>query len=258
MNGFFNPLWDNCTLDKAARGQLDFDGHYAFPGVLNQSTQQRLTEALSAIEDLRKDEDRFDGSKPIHMYAAEYNDYLASLVAHPQLLNLAREILGHDIRYDHTVTLNRPPGSSGAGWHSHGYAEDEPSLGFVRIFFYVNGFEANDSALKVVPGSHLYRDARISAGIADKDLEEKWLAGKTHPLTGEPLRIESLEVSPGTVILMWTHAAHGVTPRISKNSTRWTVVYAYRNPGKESGARQISEAFEGNPPEGSEGLMSLY
>ncbi|MDA0836679.1 MAG: phytanoyl-CoA dioxygenase family protein [Planctomycetota bacterium] len=258
MNSLEDPLWENCRLDKAAKEQLDFDGHYAFPGVLNHPTQKRLTEALAAIEDLRKDEARFEGPKPIHMYAAEYNEYLASLVAHPQLLKLARDTLGDDIRYDHTVTLNRHPGSNGAGWHSHGYAEDDPSLGFVRIFFYVNGFEASDSALKVVPGSHHYRDAEISAGLKDEDLRENWLAGKRHPLSGEPLRIEKLVAPPGTIILMWTHAAHAVTSRISTDSTRWTVVYAYRNPGRESGARQISEAFEANPPDGAEGLMSLY
>jgi hypothetical protein len=36
------------------------------------------------------------------------------------------------------------------------------------------------------------------------------------------------------------------------------VVYAYRNPGAESRARWISEAFERNPPEGAEGLMGLF
>jgi hypothetical protein len=35
-------------------------------------------------------------------------------------------------------------------------------------------------------------------------------------------------------------------------------VYAYRNPGRESRARWITEEFERYPPEGTEGLMSLF
>jgi hypothetical protein len=36
------------------------------------------------------------------------------------------------------------------------------------------------------------------------------------------------------------------------------VVYAYRNPGRPSGARWISEEYEKKPIIGAEGLMSLY
>ena len=67
---------------------------------------------------------------------------------------------------------------------------------------------------------------------------------KHHPITGQPLSIEQLSVLPGTVILVWTHAAHAVTPRRKSSGTRWTVVYAYRNPGKPSGARWISPEYE--------------
>ena len=96
-------------------------------------------------------------------FAAEYDSYLESLIPHPQMLKLARQVLGEDIRYDHCVSLNRPGGNNGAGWHSHAYAEDDPSYGFVRIFLYVNGFKADDGGLKAVPGSHLYRDPKIQA-----------------------------------------------------------------------------------------------
>ena len=191
------------------------------------------------------------------MYAAEYNDYLANLIAHPQLLELARSILGENIRYDHCVSLNRRGGATGNTWHSHEYGEDNPDLGFIRIFFYVNGFTINDAGLKVVPGSHLYRDKSIRAQN-DEELLNGWMTGKSHPVTGRPLEIVPLEVPAGTVIMMWTHAAHGVTPRKEKSDTRWAVVYAYRNPGNPSEARWITEAFEANPPPGTEGLMSLY
>ena len=111
--------------------------------------------------------------------------------------------------------------------------------------------------MKAVPGSHLYRDPKIQ-GATDEALKEGWLAGKTHPETGEPLEIEALSVPSGTVVLMWTHAAHAVTPRKQDSDTRWTVVYGYYKPGKDPGARWITPEFERKPIPGAEGLMSPY
>lgn len=243
--------YDFSTQDKE---KLDRDGHFVLPGLLLPETCERLTQSLSAIEALVE-----AGVKdPLpNRNAAEYDSYLESLIAHPQLLRLARQALGDDIRFDHCVTLNRPSGNGGVRWHSHEYAEDDPRLGFLRIFFYVNGFELGNGNLKAVPGSHLYRDQKISAET-DSDLHTGWLAGKHHALTGEPLQIEALAVPPATVILMWTHAAHAVNPRLPASPTRWAVVYAYRNPGRPSHARWITEAYEKKPIPGAEGLMSLY
>lgn len=93
--------------------------------------------------------------------AMEYDEYLESCVGHPQMLSLAREVLGYDIRFDHMVALNRPGGNAPMGYHTHEYADngstfeddekfpkvgslgpelspdtrvpDDPSLGFIRI-----------------------------------------------------------------------------------------------------------------------------
>lgn len=244
----FKP-YDFGPDQKAA---LDRDGHLLVPGLLTPGARQRLTAALEHIEALPPKE----GHEP-RRFAAEFDPYLESLIGHPQLLDLARQVLGDDIRYDHCVALSRPGGNGGVHWHSHEYGERRPELGFLRIFFYVNGFTKGDGGLKVVPGSHLFRDRDIHAA-SDAELETGWMAGKTHPLTGAPLTIEALEAPPGTVALMWTHAAHGVSPRLPASDTRWTVVYAYRNPGLPSRARWISETFERKIIAGAEGLMALY
>lgn len=177
--------------------------------------------------------------------AMEYDEFLESCVGHPQMLGLAREVLGQDIRFDHMVALNRPGGNVPMGYHTHEYSDngslfedeekfpkvgsldpavspdtrvaDDPSLGFMRIFFYVTGFEASggpdegkgkfsngNGNLKVVKGSHLFRDPAAGAPN-DDDLESGWLIDpitgetKLHPLTGEPLVIEELECPRGSV-----------------------------------------------------------
>jgi hypothetical protein len=246
------PLFLAYQFGVEERERLDRDGHLALPGILTEAARTRLTASLAAIQSIAPPQ-----AEQARRHAAEHDAYLARLIAHPDLLALARQVLGPEIRYDHCVALNRPPGDGGTHWHSHEYADDRPELGFVRIFLYVNGFTAEDGSLAVVPGSHLFRDAHLNAA-SDAELRSGWLAGKRHPHTGAPLEIEYLAVPPGTVVLMWTHAAHAVSPRQPGSSTRWTVVYAYRNPGAPSRARWISEEFERHPPEGTTGLMGLY
>ena len=58
-----------------------------------------------------------------------------------------------------------------------------------------------------------------------------WAAGKRHPGTGEPLAIRKLACPPGSVVVMWTHATHGVDPKPADSERRWALITAYRNPG---------------------------
>lgn len=252
-----SELFNRYRIGARERAELDARGHLLLPEVLTQRAREDLVGALERISALHAAHDPArDGERTPGKYAAEYDAFLASLISNPELLGLARAVLGQEIRYDHCVALNRLAANPGLRWHTHAYADDAPQLGFLRIFFYVNGFAADDGGLKVVPGSHLFRDSSIKAET-DADLGP-WLEGKTHPATGEPLRIERLSAPAGSVILMWTHALHGVTPRKPDSATRWTVVYGYRNPGQPSISRWISDEFERNPVPGAEGLMSLY
>ena len=158
-----NPIFHDYTFGDQEREELDHVGHFVLPKLLTIDAQARLTESLARIESLIPGCEK--GYEP-NRFAAEYDSYLESLIPHPQMLKLARQVLGEEIRYDHCVSLNRPGGNGGAHWHSHQYAEDDPRYGFVRIFFYVNGFAADDGGLKAVPGSHLYRDPKIAVTYA--------------------------------------------------------------------------------------------
>jgi hypothetical protein len=245
------PLFLPYSFAEAEKKQLDHDGHLLFPQILTPSARRQLIASLQRNLEIPATEEHL----PMR-YAAEHDAYLAEVIAHPQMLELARAVLGEEIRYDHCVNLSRKGGNRGEGWHTHPYAPDQPELGFIRIFFYVSGFQRGNGSLKVVPGSHLFR-----AGLrmeSEEELRASWLNGKTHPLTGEPLETVDLEVPEGSVIVMWTYALHAVTPRQSHSDTRWTMVTAYRNPGAPSGARWIGPDFEANPPAGAESIMSLY
>jgi hypothetical protein len=253
-------LFTKSGLGENEREALDRDGHVLLPGRLALEARPALMAALADIEAQAGTEN----IRPRH-YSAEHNAYLASLIAHPDMIALVKAAIGLEIRFDHCVALNRAGGDNGIDWHSHDYAEDRPDLAFIRIFFYINGFTPDDGGLKAVPGSHLYRDPGIRVKNSEKAFRETsgdeqfragWLAGKTHRLTGQPLEIESLTAPEGSVILMHTHSAHAVTPRKPSSPMRWCVVYAYRNPGAPvSRARWISKEFEQSPPPGAEWLM---
>ncbi|RYF45081.1 MAG: hypothetical protein EOO38_16640 [Cytophagaceae bacterium] len=245
------PIFNSYPFGVAEKARLDHDGHILLPALLTEATRERLVESLGKVTGLISTLD------PIpQRYSAEYDEFLASIIAHPQMVQLARSVLGDEIRYDHCVDLSRAGSSPALSWHTHGYADDQLELGFIRIFFYVNGFKRGDGNLRVVPGSHHFREGM--RGSTDDELYADWLTGKTHLYSGEPLEIEELDVPVGSVIVMWTHALHAVAPRLAESPTRWAVVYAYRNPGAPSHARWISPSFEENPPTGAEGLMSLY
>ena len=249
MDKLFKPY----DWDLAKQEFLDTHGHIILPGLIVESAKEKLTSSLSAIQDMLPG----DPDRPPNHYAAEYNSYLASLIAHPEMLGLVSAVLGESFRFDHCVSLNRLPGNSGVQWHSHEYGEGDNSLRFLRIFFYVNGFKIGDGGLKVVSGSHLFRDSNVAA-VSDQDLKDGWLVDKSHPKTGDPLSIEEVSAVEGSVILMWTHAAHAVSPRKKGSETRWTVVYAYRNPGLPSKARWISKEFELNGIPDAINLLPLY
>jgi|EP01047_Picozoa_sp_COSAG01_P047099 hypothetical protein len=59
---------------------------------------------------------------------------------------------------------------------------------------------------------------------------ERWLQGKTHPISGEPLRIRRLHIPPGSFISFCHHMPHWVGARTLNAPTRWALLLAFRTP----------------------------
>lgn len=234
------PLFESDALSAHECETLDRDGYVVLPGRIAPEARRRLARSIARVEALRPDAPK--ETRP-RRYAAEHDRFLGRLVAHPQLVALARAALGPEIRFDHCVCLGRPPGHAGMRWHSHGYAEGDPRLGLLRIFLYASGFGPGDGGLKAVPGSHRLREAHVHAE-SDGALRRDWLAAKRDPASGTPLAIEALSAPPGSVVAMWTHTVHGVEPRRSESGPRLAVVFGYRNPGAASPSRWITPEFE--------------
>ena len=250
-----NRIFHDYTFGDQERKEFDHDGHFVLPKLLTNDAQEQLSEALDRIESLIPAGK--NGYEP-NRFAAEFDWYLESLIPHPQMLKLARQVLGEEIRYDHCVSLNRPGGNGGIGWHSHGYSEDDQRYGYIRIFFYVNGFDSDDGGLKDNTLAAIFIVILKYRLQQMKHFKQDGCQTRLIQKTGEPLEIQKLSVPSGTVVLMWTHAAHAVTPRKQESDTRWTVVYGYYKPGKDPGVRWISPEFEQKKFPGEEDLMSPY
>jgi len=174
---------------------------------------------------------------------------MMGVLTHPQMLRVNEMLLGSQPLFDHHTMLSRKAGFGGQSWHSHHYHQDEqgasvvlPStpkgrqLTLVRNLIYPDGFESEDDAgLKLVPGGHLHRAARLPGasiqapgGMLDDDaLREGWMKGRTHPRTGEPLEILHCAAPPRTMMSVHTHIPHGVAPRKEGRGTRFCVTFNF-------------------------------
>ena len=147
------------------------------------------------------------------------------------------------MRFQHNNLLTRTQGNSGSRWHCHrlhqpdqddaGPTTTVPPLGVVLNLCYPEGFSSGDGALKLIPGSHLYRNVSPmgdDGATADDDgLRDGWLKGKRHPMTGAPLKIVELSAAPGTVISVLCHGAHAVSPKTNPG-TRLGTIFGFRRP----------------------------
>ena len=165
-----------------------------------------------------------------------------NVLTHPQMLQLQRMSLGSDaIYFDHNQLLTRPPGYPGGAWHSHkvgagadncgaaNLSEYQAQPNFNLTLCYPQGFEAeDDGGLKIIRGSHLFRDPAGCWADTDEEMRQGWLAGRVHPVTLEPLQIEYISLPPGSVVCCLSHAAHAVAPKALGRQTRWCSLYCYK------------------------------
>jgi hypothetical protein len=117
----------------------------------------------------------------------------------------------------------------------------------VRTLCYPEGFlAANDAGLKIVPGSHLFRENGGHGDLynigevpserekdpskADAVMREGWLKGKLNPISGAPLMVERPALPPGSMASILHHTLHGVDPKDPSAGTRWCCLMAYRAP----------------------------
>ena len=182
-------------------------------------------------------------------FPAGHVPFLMDVLTHPQMLQLQRMCLGcHDIYFDHNQLLTRSAGYAGGAWHSHkiGGGTDNDGItspleyqtqpNFNLTLCYPQGFEAKkDGGLKLIRGSHLFRDPTGCHATNDEEMQKGWLAKRLHPVTNQPMKIEHLSLPPGSIVCCLSHAAHAVAPKASSKKPRWCSLYCYKKANDASG-----------------------
>ncbi len=185
-------------------------------------------------------------------FPAGHVPFLMNVLTHPQMLQIQRMCLGcHDIYFDHNQLLTRPGGYAGNKWHSHEIGGGKDNCGVASLseyqaqpnailtLCYPQGFEAGeDGGLKIIRGSHLFRDPRGCRAATDEAMRQGWLKGQVHPVTSEPLQMEHLSLAAGSIVCCLSHAAHGVAPKATGKRTRWSSLYCYKKVNDATGYAQ--------------------
>ena len=247
----------NDTLLTSDWSQIDWLGlGRTFP--TETLTSDKIQNALGGSQQVPQVNDE-EGVKTLrqHSVFAEYFPaghvtFLMNLLTHPQMLQVQRMCLDcHDIYFDHNQLLTRPGGYPGNKWHSHEIGGGKDNCGVASLseyraqpnaiitLCYPQGFEAdNDGGLKIIRGSHLFRDPKGCRAATDEAMEQGWLQGRVHPVTSEPLQMEHLSLPAGSIVCCLSHAAHGVAPKAPGKETRWCSNYCYKKVDDTTGYAQ--------------------
>ena len=89
--------------------------------------------------------------------------------------------------------------------------------------------------------------AHCRGGRTDEEFGAEWMAGRTHPATGDPLEVTRLSLPPGSVVAAFAHLAHGVDPR-GAQSPRSANIWVYREQREGDPPRHWSRSGANIPP----------
>ena len=151
------------ALEVAARVQAIHEEFTARITPLREAHERRVEAATTDAEREALEDERWkpgaDGDFNLVLNpgsnCAEVDPWFEGVLGHPDMRRIVDRVLGTDARFDHCAMANRHGGDGGIGWHSHGTpdrdATYEDGRGFIRVFFYINGFELSNGNLKVIP-----------------------------------------------------------------------------------------------------------
>lgn len=273
----------NDRLLREDWSQIDWQTLGRVPPV-KSLTSAEIENAIGGSQQVpQEDDDAGVLTLRVHSVFAEYFPaghvpFLMDVLTHPQMLQLQRWCLeSENIYFDHNQLLTRPAGYPGDGWHCHPIGAGRDNCDVAKLteyraqpntnltMCYPEGFAAgNDGGLKIVRGSHLFRDPAKCRFATDEEMEQQWLANRVHPVTGTPLKIEHLSLPPGSIVCCLTHAAHAVEPKAAGRKTRWCTLYCYKKPDDLTGLVQpprsvppvwAMKAMRGELPEGLRELL---
>jgi hypothetical protein len=198
------------------------DGYVAFPEVFTEAGLAGLIDEILHYDPVREflalsSEERAKRSNPCIYFIRPWNDrgvWSDRLIDAPLVTAFLRAALGPDYHFCHSALNVALPGAGPIGFHQdhHHWFHNHPvnlaerEKGYIQILYYPNGFMRGDRSLSVIPGSH-----KVSP--TPDVTPEKLLSGACNDQAGRELRIERLDLPPGSVVFLNARMFHGVEPK---------------------------------------------
>src|SRR5438477_8052579 len=160
--------------------QEEFDrrGYLIFKNVLVADHVAEIRAALAPhlARDLLGRND-FEGTKTNRVYALlAKSPVFAELVIHPLVLAFVEAELGESCLLSALLAINLHPGETVQPWHFDDSGaripRPRPALG-ISTFWAIDDTTEQNGATEIVPGSHLWDDARIAGAVTPSDFGHK-------------------------------------------------------------------------------------
>jgi phytanoyl-CoA hydroxylase len=144
-------------LDDAQLARFEREGFLNAGGVLSASEVEEIGREYDALVKLGGQVlgNEQDGVFPYRAMLNFRSDALARYITHPELLELASQIIGPDVRFWWDQGINKTPGSrSYIAWHQdNGYTEGGVAE-YLTCWLALDDSDIENGGLFVVPGSH--------------------------------------------------------------------------------------------------------
>jgi len=99
---------------------------------------------------------REDGVFPYRAMMNFRSPYLASIILHPALLGVAKQVLGENVRFWWDQGINKAPGAgSFIPWHQDNGYEEGDTQAYLTCWLALDDSTLDNGGLQVIPGSHL-------------------------------------------------------------------------------------------------------
>lgn len=212
-------------IEAPAAADLDAfyrDGYVAFPGIFTQEgidgLMQECVSHPQIVDFLGKsEEERSTLPQPYQLLVRDWNNkgyWSDQLFDAPLVKALLRAVIGAQYHFCHStlhVSLRGTPPLHFHQDHHHWKHENPINIAererwYIQMLYYPNGFTRGDRSLAVIPGSH-----RVPP-TSDVTLD-KMLVGTHDRIAGRTLKVEQLELPPGSMVFLNARTFHAVAPK---------------------------------------------
>ena len=142
-----------------------------------------------------------------------HHEAFAKALAHPDVLDIVEDLIGHDIRWVHTkLNAKHPGGSALAEWHTDWGFYPHTNESVLELGMAIDPSTEASGCMLVVPGSH--------TGPALDHSQNGRFIGAVQVGAVDPADVVAVEVMPGDVSLHHVRLLHGSGPNRTAHQRR--------------------------------------